>query len=349
LLEAQLIGAFLKISVAITCVGVAHRHTTDFQHGLSIQTNQRPTIKDKSVTTVTLSNQYLQVTVDPTQGVNILAAHVQRNGQWLPFMPDATGGDSDLKASSFVLIPYSNRIENGQFTFQGRAYQLANGTRHASHGDVRGRPWQIDEQSATRIACSFSSTNFDDVNWPWPFTATLRYTLEENALIAQLSVTNQGDRAMPAGLGWHPYYNRALTRDGEPILLNFQVTSVYPDANDNRIPSGPPEPMASNQDFRGERVLTPDNFIDACFYGYDGNGTITWPESNIRLRYQASANCAHLILFNPPKPYFAVEPVTNANNGVNLLAQGDQTSGIQTVEPGETLRADFTVTVETTE
>lgn len=292
---------------------------------------------------ITLANEWLKLVVDPAQGVNVMAGYVKRGDQWLPFMPDAQGDASDLKASSFVLVPYSNRIENGQFTFQGQHYQLENGARHASHGDVRGRPWEIEEQSATSITCSIDSRHFADSNWPWPFTASLIYALQENALHSELSVTNHGNSAMPAGLGWHPYYNRTLTREGEPVFLNFGVQGVYPDANDNRIPSGPVQPIAPNQDFRNERELLPENFIDACFYGYAGGGTIAWPESNVRLHYSATANCGHLILYNPAKPYFAVEPVTNANNGVNLLAAGDPTSGLQVLDPGETLTATFTV------
>lgn len=296
---------------------------------------------------VTLENAQLRLVVDPQQGVNVLAFFVQRAQGWLPVMPDVHGGNSDLKASSFVLIPYSNRIEGGRFTFQGQTYQLANGERHASHGDVRGRAWQVDTVTATTIHCSFASQTYADANWPWPFTATLEYTLRENTLFSRLTVTNQGTSAMPAGLGWHPYYNRTLSRDGEPILLHFQVQSVYPDANDNRIPSGPAQPLAPNQDFAVERELTPENFIDACFYGYAGNGSITWPESQVKLVYTCSTNCTHLILFNPAKPYFAAEPVTNANNGVNLYAQGDPTSGIRVLAPGETLEATFAVDVQT--
>lgn len=297
------------------------------------------------MSSITLTNQTFQIVVDPTQGVNIIAGFIRRDEEWLPFMPDTRQDDCDLKASSFVLVPYSNRIENGQFTFQGHSYQLENGARHASHGDVRGRPWQIESQSASAITCTIDSRDFADANWPWPFSATLTYALEGNTFRSALSVTNQGTTPMPASLGWHPYYNRTLTRQGESIHLHFQVDSVYPDANDNRIPSGPPQPPAPNQDFRTERELTPENFIDACFYGYDGNGTIAWPESDVRLRYEVSPNCRHFILYNPAKPYFAAEPVTNANNGVNLLAAGDPTSGIQTLAPAETLTAEFAVAV----
>ncbi len=293
----------------------------------------------------TLENAQLRLVVDPQQGVNVLAFYAHRADAWLPVMPDVRPGKLELKASSFVLIPYSNRVENGRFTFQGQAYQLANGERHASHGDVRGRAWQVDHVDATTLRCSFDSRTVADANWPWPYTATLEYALQDNTLFARLTVRNQGDSPMPAGLGWHPYYSRTLTRAGEPVQLHFQVQSVYPDANDNRIPSGPAQPLAANQDFSSERVLTPENFIDVCFYGYAGNGTITWPESGIKLTYACSPSCTHLILFNPAKPYFAVEPVTNANNGVNLYAQGDPTSGIQVLAPGETLEATFATTV----
>ncbi len=293
--------------------------------------------------TVTLANEHWQLVVDPEQGVNVMAGYLHQDGEWLAVMPDARRAETALQASSFVLVPYSNRIEDGRFTFAGETHQLANGERHASHGDVRGRPWQIQEQSAGAITCTIDSRDFDDSNWPWPFTATVTYALIDKQVHSELSVTNLGQSAMPAGLGWHPYYNRTLTEADEPVYLHFQVESVYPDANDNRIPSGPAEPLAPNQDFRRERVLAPANFIDACFHGYDGGGTIAWPASNVRLHYHASANCGHLILYNPAKPYFAVEPVTNANNGVNLLAAGDPTSGIEILEPRATMRATFTV------
>lgn len=292
---------------------------------------------------VTLENERIRLVVDPAQGVNILACFVRPQHAWLPLMPDVQGGQSDLKASSFLLAPYSNRIENGRFPFNGQHYQLANGERHASHGDVRGRPWQVTTVDAQQISCTFASRDFADTNWPWPFTAMVRYALEGNQLVSALTMRNEGDSPMPAGLGWHPYYNRALSQPGEPVLLHFHVDSVYPDANDNRIPSGPPQPLAPHQDFTSERALAPENFIDGCFYGYDGGGTIRWPASGVTLTYHVDPTCKHLILYNPAKPYFAVEPVTNANNGVNLLAQGDPTSGIQILAPGETLATHFTV------
>ena len=42
-------------------------------------------------------------------------------------------------------------------------------------------------------------------------------------------------------------------------------------------------------------------------------------------------------------PYFAVEPVTNANDGFNLEAAGKQGTGVFLVQPGETRSSSFTL------
>jgi aldose 1-epimerase len=296
--------------------------------------------------TVTLANQQIQLIIDPDHGASILAFLLRRGAAWLPLMPDVRNGEAGLAASNFLLAPYSNRIENGRFTFQGCAYQLAHAERHASHGDVRNRPWQVEQASTALLQCSFDSRTQADVNWPWPFLAQVEYRLTENVLASRLVLTNLGELPMPAGLGWHPYYSRWLTHPGEPVHLCFQVQGVYPDANDNRIPSGPPQRLTPQQNFAVEKALLPDNFIDICCYGYNGNGWISWPESGVKLVYRASAACTHLIFYNPAKPYFAVEPVTNANNGVNLLAQGDPTNGIQVLQPEERLEATFDLHLE---
>jgi aldose 1-epimerase len=261
-------------------------------------------------------------------------------------MPDVRNGESALKASSFVMIPYSNRIEHGRFTFGGRHYQLANGERHASHGDVRTRPWVVEAVSGQDIRCVFDARQHEGVNWPWPFAAELTYALDDLLLTSTITIWNRAESPMPVGTGWHPYYSRWLTRPGEPVQVQFKVTGVYPDANDNRIPSGPPQPLAPHQDFSSLHTLAPDHFVDCCCTGYDGGGAIAWPESGIHLRYRCSATCTHLIFFNPAKPYFALEPVTNANNGVNLYAQGEPSSGIRVLAPGESLQASFGMQVE---
>jgi aldose 1-epimerase len=298
------------------------------------------------MSTVALQNEYLRLVVDPENGAGTLAFSALINGQWLALMPDTQSSDGDLACANFLMVPYSNRIENGRFEFAGQTHQLQNGDQHAIHGDVRKRPWHIAEQSADRLRCTFSSAEYTEINWPWPFAAEALFALKDSSLHMHLALTNQGETPMPAGFGWHPYFSRSLTKAGEAVALQFDLDGAYPDANDTRIPSGPLAPLAPHQDFSREKVLAPDNFLDTCCYGFDG-GYITWPESGVRLRLLPSANCRHLVLYNPAgTSYFAVEPVTNANNGANLLAQDDPTCGTIFLAPGATLAADCTLSLE---
>jgi len=299
------------------------------------------------MTPVTLQNERLRAVLTPDPGVSLLTFSARKGDTWLPLTPDAREPDCDLKCASFLMVPYSNRIENGTFTFQNQRHQLERGTEHAIHGDVRTRPWKTEEQTRTHLCCSFDSRAHQNVNYPWPFAARAEYEIENRAFVARLTLWNRGASPMPAGFGWHPYFNRALTSPEEPVHLCFQAQSAYPDANDNRIPSGPPQPLAPHQDFSTEKPLTPDNFLDTCLRDYDGGGHITWPKSAVRLRFTCSPTCTHLILYNPTgKPYFAVEPVTNANDGVNLLAGGDVGCGTAVLEPGQNLEARFELHLE---
>jgi aldose 1-epimerase len=211
---------------------------------------------------------------------------------------------------------------------------------------VRKRPWTVAEHSAQQLRCTFLSSDYQNVDWPWAFEVQASYTLTEHSLHMHLQLYNRSDAPMPAGCGWHPYFSRHLKYPGEPVMLQYQVHGAYPDAHGNRIPSGPVQKLSENQNFLAAKELTPQNVLDTCFYGFQG-GHIAWPESDIGLRMVASESCAHLIIYNPDgKPYFAVEPVTNANNGVNLLTRGDETSGIVVLENGEVLEADCTLYLE---
>lgn len=293
-----------------------------------------------------LQNGDLRAAIDPAQGCGVMGFWTKRDNDWLALMPDAADAGLGLKAASFLMVPYSNRIENGRFVFDGKEHRLKNGENHAIHGDVRQRPWKIEEAGEKKLRCRFTPAEQPDLNWPWAFEALAEFFLEDGAFVSKLTLWNRDATPMPAGFGWHPYFMRRLKPDPEPVHLAFGVQSAYPDAHGTRIPSGPAQALAEHQDFSTEKELTPANFLDTCFYGYDGGGYIAWPQSGVRLHFDCSDACRHLILYNPEQPYFAVEPVTNANNGVNLHAQGDPTSGVQVLAPGEKLEARFALRPE---
>lgn len=297
-------------------------------------------------TTLTLENDVANVTFAPNRGFNILSFNVLVNCKSFPIMPITE--KIDLSESSYVLVPYSNRIEDGRFCFNGNMHQLLSRhsyiNAHAMHGDLFHRPLPLIKQTENEIVCLYDSRHVTDSNWPWAYTAEVTYRLDGRTLSATLKLTNESSEPMPAGLGWHPYFSRHLTREGEPVILQFNVDAVYPDRNDNRMPSGAAEPIPDFMNFATPSPLLPEQFIDHCFTGYDGHGSIAWPESGVTAQFSCK-NTTHLVIYNPDEPYFAIEPVTNANNGINLYNNGDETTGIVVLQPAETLTAAFDLIV----
>ena len=161
---------------------------------------------------IMLENEKLRALIDPEKGAGIMALFVKKERKWLPLMPDTREKGSGLESACFLMIPYSNRIENGSFTFEGKQHQLAHGAEHAIHGDTRHRPWLTAAQSGTSICCTFESTAHREINWPWPLEARIEYALMDHVFSSRLKLWNRGDSTMPAGLGWHPYFSRDSMR-----------------------------------------------------------------------------------------------------------------------------------------
>lgn len=295
------------------------------------------------MTSLVLENEGLRFALDPAIGGSVLAFETRLRGAWTPLLRPAQQPLSrSSNASSFPLAPYSNRLRDGVFRFQGTRYALRHPEKHAIHGDVRDRPWRVERQSSREVTLSLRSTDFADFNFPFPLACRARFVLEAAALTLALRVENAGTERMPAGCGFHPYFERALTA-GENVELEFRTGGVYP--GDTPLPTGPPVPVPPAEDFSRRRSL--DVSLDRCFVGWDGRAAIHWPRSGVTLRVEASPSFSHVILYSPPgEPFFALEPVSNANDGFNLLAAGQTETGVVILDPGQALEAEVTFRVE---
>lgn len=288
-----------------------------------------------------LNNGNLRVRLVPEVGGSIVECSVKQAGEWISIMrqpKEPLTRSSD--ASSFVLLPYSNRLRDGRFTFNEMDYQLRFPDKHAIHGDVRDRPLQVLESTGEKIVLEFQSKNFKDINFPFPFAVRMIYALDGFSFSSWTEIRNTGNQSMPAGCGYHPYFNRRVPGSSGEVELQFRVTGVYP--GDTPLPTGPAVPIQSEQDFSVQRPL--DVELDHCFAGWDGQAVIHWPGSGVEAKIQAASAMEHVILYSPKgEDFFAFEPVTNANDGFNLFARGDTNCGVVTLQPNEILEAGFEI------
>ena len=146
----------------------------------------------------------------------------------------------------------------------------------------------------------------------------------------------------PAGFGHHPYFQRTLSpvgtsappTPGQPVL---EVPAQKGYSLVNALASGPAGAVPQRADFRVARPLT-STFVDDVLTAWEPGAPvrISYQDLGVSVDLHADPVYAHLVLYAPRKrPYFAVEPVTNVNNGFSLHAAGVPGTGVFVLEPGE--------------
>ncbi len=319
-----------------------------------------------------LQNKMLRLTIAPELGASMVGLELYRQGFWLPILrptaPATLARRFSPDTSSYLLAPYSNRIRDGRFSFAGKTYQLRPNWvdgRQTMHGEVHGRIWTAERFEENKLLCTFDSRSVGEVNFPFPFAVEVRYTLQQDGVEIFTSLQNVGSEAMPAGFGHHPYFMRYLGNSGD-ARLSFRAERVYlTDAS--CIPTRPAEAIPPEFNFSQPRPIG-TAYLDHVFAGWEGVLSLEWPGQipsrdtyasgqipsrdtypsamGWRMELRADPIFSHLVVFTAPDGSVALEPVTHATNGFNLMAQGWSDTGVRVLEPGQrmdgTVRMTFT-------
>jgi aldose 1-epimerase len=310
---------------------------------------------------ITLETGSLRASFLPEAGASLAAFEMQRDDAWIPLMrptpPEAVDALNPSLMASFNLVPWSNRIAGARFTFGGRSHALRPNTPQgfAIHGDALRRPWRVVAQSRDAAACVIDTRDIADFNFPFPFSAEIRYALGADTFDTTLEIVNAGGSPMPAGFGFHPYFNRGFgAGSADEAQLQLTVSRVYQPmagmaARRAPAPGAAPgqatAPVPPDMDFTSLAPVGARD-IDHCFGGWDGRATIAYPSAGLSLAFECDPVFGHVIVYTPPgKPFFAVEPVTHANDGFNLLAAGEPGTGVRVLGPGERLSGRFRLRV----
>ena len=232
--------------------------------------------------------------------------------------------------ASFPLIPFSNRIRNGHFKFQGREIKLPLNFYpevHSIHGHGWKVPWTVTEKSENKATIEYQ---FLPDEWPFSYLARQVFDLEASSLTVTLQINNTGNSAMPVGMGLHPYFVRtpqaSITAKTEKMWINDAETMPL------RLESVP-ETKLLNQG-----LSVTQNALDNLFTGWNREVLISWPEWNANLRIIADAPLDFMVIYTPTNAdFFCVEPVSNVTDAFNMLARGEFGHGTKTLLPRELL------------
>jgi len=284
---------------------------------------------------VLLESGGLSLELWPSVGGCVAAFSWQHAGRRIELMRRATPRGlperDGRELASFPLFPFSNRVKDGRFSFQGRDVELVRNTPpdHPIHGHTWQRPWTALGATATtaELVCRYPGAD-----WPWAYTATQRFSLSPDGLAVELELKNDGTSPMPCGFGMHPYYDRT---EGVRLQTRAPVRWV---GSQYLLPEWS-EPVSPEWNFNEPRALSPLAEMDGCFGQFGGTARLEWPEKGAALSIEADPIFGVLIVYVPKgQQFFCLETVSNVNDAFNLEARGVAGNGTIVLGAGESAK-----------
>ncbi|MEW6997774.1 aldose 1-epimerase [Colwelliaceae bacterium BS250] len=275
---------------------------------------------------ITIKDHYSDVTIAPQLGASILAYNYIANGKTVAIFPNRLGAVDVTSTSCFPLVPFSNRIREGKFNWQGNQIQLPLNQLpelHTNHGHGWQVAWNVDDQTESSVTLSYLHNTAE---WPFTYKAIYSFELQNGELLQTLTLINLSPEEMPAGLGLHPYFSRTAK------------SSVIADVNhmwtvDNEsMPVKVVEAPACIHSMEG--MVMDSHQLDNTFIDFPAKARVDWPEWQIGADITASSNCNFMVVYSPKgEDFFCLEPVTHSPDAINLHQQGVENTGFTSLEP----------------
>ena len=172
------------------------------------------------------------------------------------------------------LLPWPNRLADGQYEWDGRALQLPVdelSRRNASHGLTRWLSWQVSSQSTSSVC--MRHVIHPRPGYPFTLSVEIEYALSDAGIRVTTRAQNAGDTPLPYGVGFHPYLT-AGTPTIDNAELRLPVSEVL-EVDERMLPTGV---RHDARDVRGPQRIG-EQRIDSCFTGLerdaDGQARVT--------------------------------------------------------------------------
>jgi len=242
-------------------------------------------------------------------------------------------------ATGIVLVPWPNRVRDGQWSHEGSQLQLditEVDRNNAIHGLLRNTPYRVLERSADAITLAASVV--PQHGYPFHLDTTVTYRLTGNGIRVEHGVTNVGPSTAPYAVGTHPFV-RVGAHDVDALTITARtVDHVVVDARLNPMgleaAAGGPLDLSSGRRVRELELddawrvePDPDGVVRTVLSADDGTETEVWQEAEwpwlqvfITRAYPSTSGHVTAI---------AVEPMTAP---ANALVSGE---GLRWLTPGE--------------
>ena len=236
---------------------------------------------------------------------------------------------------SSILFPFANRINDGQFNFNGSNYHLPCNEKqlnNAIHGLVYNKPFVVDElkkfENHAEIKLYYEELN-PPTGYPFKFRVELTYKLTNGFLSLKINVINLDDKKLPFTVGWHPYFNSV---DLDKSKIQFSCIKKIK-CNKNKISLGF-EPFNSKMPLSVRKRIFDDAFVlehqEVKFFT---------PEYVLVLK--SSEKESFLQLYTPMNTNaIAIEPMTGVSDSFNNKI------GLKELSPGQCYEIEWQISIK---
>lgn len=254
-----------------------------------------------------------------------------------------------------ILFPFPGRLRGHELEFGGATWpvgDLDDRTGNAIHGYVLNRPWQVLEQSASRVVGEFHAATMAPgvlKKWPADFRLQVAYEVSDSTLGCEITISNPDERPLPLGLGLHPYFRVPLGLGGTADHCVVTVPAAEYWEQTTMLPTGERKPAVNELAIARGLEFTQMQ-LDHVFGALRTEGgtcrtTIRDPGSKLTMTQTFDAFFHNCVVYNPPhREAVCVEPYSCVPDAYSLRARGID-AGLRILDPGGTLTTRVSIAV----
>lgn len=220
-----------------------------------------------------------------------------------------------------LLFP-PNRIDGGNFTFEGRRYSFPisdDKTECSLHGNLNEEEFQIIEQGENFVSLALKKDYFGNVFQP--FSIIVNYSLSVDGLKQTVTINNDSDKNFPLAIGFHTSFNIPFFsgENSKKIRFTAKVKNEV-ERNSRYLPTGKRFSIKNDS----ITLNLSDPISKVCEASDKGEMIFTDEKENLSITYRPDEKFLYRVLFNGgAKNFFCAEVQTCNVNACKTQSQKD--------------------------
>lgn len=232
-----------------------------------------------------------------------------------------------------VLYPTPNRVENGEFTFEGQSYPMS------MHGMANHMAFELqstiikNDEAQIIGTLDFSKGSLAYSKFPFESILTMCVTITYEAVKVSYTVENKGDKALPYGIALHPFFMRLGKSQCRTSAKSIMEMTK------EKLPTGQLVEVKGTRYDLSEYTDVESLQLDHVYTQIEEvpQAGIWYPEIGLKVELESSKEFTHLVVFTPEgQNFFCIENQSCSTNAHNMHAKGfEEVSGLEIIRPNE--------------